>query len=714
MNGSAFEIIQQQAKDVLQKLEAQDVVTAEQVAESVLHQTAYWEKSMPNNEKLLFVRFFSPVVQREEVFLGNILFNNFLSKVFARAISEAKLGTAELVANDLENYFFLLRTKHEMKKLAAAFRTEVERQLLHLFFADQDETRGTFGSLETMLAFEKANVEPFPVFIMPSMYAARLEKAVRESLLRKIEKSPLERNPTSIIANLAFFYCHDGFEMQSPYLFLARLALRYGIVDTNDLSQALNLKASERPDDEAAFKKIIEDSFKQKEGRSFSSTHLREVLNQAVVNLGKQTENKPDEWRMPYISDKFIPHDEKMLADVFLNGISLGYLTISSAKKAVDAGCRVCGMNSMETEDKSILLGQSTHRFHNQASKQKDKEQPKTCLRCAMCTYLMVKLIGSESVGQPQVPKTYNIIFHYGRHTDDEVHQIAHRIDTIWSLVRQRREVMRIQAEIKTVKEKLEHERTEKKKQTLAIELEHREVELQKAKTNVQETENEMILFCPWIKDLRTSLNLSENCSLDTFANLQPSESKVERHVLGLGISGYRMILFVLPQIRAPRDEKEHDFAQRRFSDSRVTVTTVLSFLRQLCGCDGPFYYQSLPTLTHDTFLRDTFYVRNESISVQKAQNEYEVVTQLAWKLVKRKPKESGQEFFTRKVLLAEKFLLDPLGTISSVMRDSNILGQSKGSFKTLSIAYRPDWKTYDLTEYAKFIQKLSSFEEVK
>ncbi len=172
-------------------------------------------------------------------------------------------------------------------------------------------------------------------------------------------------------------------------------------------------------------------------------------------------------------------------------------------------------------------------------------------------------------------------------------------------------------------------------------------------------------------------------------------------------MGGYRMILFVLPQIRAPRD-KEHDFAQSRFSHSRVTVTALLSFLRELCGCDGPFYYQSLPTLTPDAFQRATFYVRDKPISVTQAQNEYEAITQLAWKLIWQR----GSDGFVRKVVLAEKLLEDPLGTFASVMRDSAILGQSEGNYKRLPSGWRADWQAQDLTEYAKFIHRLSKLQE--
>jgi hypothetical protein len=169
-------------------------------------------------------------------------------------------------------------------------------------------------------------------------------------------------------------------------------------------------------------------------------------------------------------------------------------------------------------------------------------------------------------------------------------------------------------------------------------------------------------------------------------------------------MGGYRMILFVLPQIRPPRDAKEHDFAQRRFSNSRVTVLALLSFLRETCGCDGPFYYQSLPMLGPGAFQRDTFYIRNEPIRVEEAQKQYDVITQLAWRLIWQR----GPEGFVKKVVLAEKLLADPLSTFATVMRDSPILGQTKGGYKRLPGKYRRDWRAQDLTEYARFIQQLA------
>jgi len=711
------DIVREQAKDTLEKLNAQNVVTAEQVADSVLHQAAYWEKPISGGERLLFVRLFSPVVQREEVFLGNILFNAFLSKAFTRAITDGKLGHAELVANDLENYYFLVRTASGVSELANALRAEVECRLPDLFFGEQDEALGIYGSMETMLDFDKANVEPFPVFVMPQSFAGRLEKVVRESLLRKIEKSRLERNPTSIMANIAFFYSHDGAEMQSPYLFLARLALKYGVVGVNDLRRALNLEKDSKLGGESDLKIIIENALKQKEKRSFSPNPLRDVLKQAVVGLGSKVDADPDNWRMPYIRAKFLAIEDADLVAMLLDEVSVGYVSLSIPKDATVISCRVCGTKPPSAEDKSILMGQNTHKFHNQSVKQKDKDEPKACLRCAICTYLMVRLLGSEAIGQPQVPKTYNLIFHYGNHSDDEVAALVRQIDLIWERVRthqqKEREASEIRRAANELRRKLEQEKKEERKAKLVQEFETTQSKQKDAENQVRQETDALFKLCPWLGE---PMPPSDNVALDVLAVSNLGATKTERHILGLGMGGYRMILFVLPQLRPPRSKKkgeppaDHYLTQRRFSDSRVTVTALLALLRELCGCDGPFYYQSLPTLTPEGFDPNTFYIRNEAINVDKALNEYEVVTQLAWKLVR----QHGSDGFVRKVVLAEKLLEDPLGTFAAVMRDSAILGQRKGTYKKLGGQYRTDWQAQDLTEYAKFIQRLSNLKEVE
>ena len=103
------------------KLDVVDVINPRHVADSIIRQNVYWEQPLSDGKKLLFIRFFTPVVQRDEVFLGNVLFNAFLSKAFARAIITSELGNVELVANDLENYYFLVQTDFDISQLSNGF-----------------------------------------------------------------------------------------------------------------------------------------------------------------------------------------------------------------------------------------------------------------------------------------------------------------------------------------------------------------------------------------------------------------------------------------------------------------------------------------------------------------------------------------------------------------------------------------------------------------
>jgi len=98
----------------------------------------------------------------------------------------------------------------------------------------------------------------------------------------------------------------------------------------------------------------------------------------------------------------------------------------------------------------------------------------------------------------------------------------------------------------------------------LGEELVMKEEELEKAQTTVTQIEDEVFSACPWMRDYDESPLPAENPALDIISNFQLSENMTEWHVLGLGMGSYRLMLFVLPQIRAP-GKKEHDFAQRRF-----------------------------------------------------------------------------------------------------------------------------------------------------
>ena len=707
------DIVQQQTEDALKKLGVIDVVNPRQIADSIIRQNVYWEQPLSDEKKLLFIRFFTPVVQREEVFLGNILFNAFLSKTFARSITTEGLGHAELVANDLENHYFLIHTDSDVNQLSEAFQNEVERSLPDLFFSDSDEERGIYGKLERMFTFRKSDFEPFPVYAIPEFLAPNLEKAVRKELKKLLKPDVFTQRFRTVLATLAFFYGRTSGgsgDTQSFPNFVNHLvneADYEGLLTAEDVRRVFNIETTEKSD----IKKSIDDETYDPEG-------LRELLLNLVRSFHASIDRGKSKWLMGFLykDQKFLPYSYAAYLDLFLANVQIGYHLLSSTTMDREGiVCRLSGTTPADLADSYVTIGTNAFGFYNQRVKSAKKQAKKMSARCALYSYLAQKLLGTETISvggnSPQVPKTYNLILHYGQLDNDAVKHVANQLDLIWNLVWQYYDVRRIHNEVnqqvRTLKDKIERSGSMRQKQDMVQELVEKEAELTSVEANRIGVEDKLQDACPWWNNTDISAIPSDNPSLDTLANIKLSESRFERHVLGLGIGGYRMILFVLPQIRSPH-EKEHDFTQHRFSNSRVTVTAMLSFLCELCKSEGPFYYQSLPTLTPDVFSSDTFYIRNQPISVKQAQQEYEAVTQLAWQLIR----QGGSEGLVKKVVLAEKLLSEPLGTFSAIMRDSLILGQAKGSYKRLRGQYRSDWGAYDLTEYAKFIQRLSTLQE--
>jgi hypothetical protein len=712
------DIVQQQAEQAIKKLGVEDIVTAEEAAKSIVQQTVYWDRTLKSGGKLLFLRFFSPVVQREEVFLGNILFNNFLGKTFTRAIVDNGLGQAELVANDLENYYFLIRTTSNLAQLADTFRIEVEHSLSDLFFGEQDEAKGIYGDLSRMFVFYKTDFEPFPIYAVPEFLAPILEKAVRKELNRLLRPALFPNRVKTVLATLAFFYGRTSGgqgDAQSPSNFINHLVNDKdydGLLKPEKVRKAFNVTAI----DKSSIKKSIDDG-------TYAGEELRKLLSELAQTFQDSIDKGSTKWLMGFLykDQKFLTLSEVEYLNEILAFTQVGpFMTVSKTYSKLNTTafrCTVCGASPSQTKSSMVVMGIAAFDRHNQSVRQPKKEIPRICVRCGLYSYLGQKLLGTQiqSIGGtppklPQLPKNYNLIFHYGKHDDSQIDELIQKIDLIWERVQthqqKERDIVSVRKAVRELEEKLAQQKKAEKRQELNVQLQAKKNELIQANSDLEFATDGLFSVCPWLAELKSTYEVP---SLDLLVNIQLSETKVERHVIGLGIGGYRIILFVLPQIRPPRDEA-HNFSQRRFSYSRVTVSTLLSFLRQLCGCDGPFYYQSLPVLTSNAFRYNTFYIRNKPISFQKAQNEYELVTQVAWKLVKKR----GPEGFVEKVLLAEQLITEPLGTFSKILRNSPILGRREGKYKPLSrevYSVRTDWQAQDLTEYLKVFYKLRQME---
>jgi len=182
----------------------------------------------------------------------------------------------------------------------------------------------------------------------------------------------------------------------------------------------------------------------------------------------------------------------------------------------------------------------------------------------------------------------------------------------------------------------------------------------------------------------------------------------VEAQVLPLGVGHYRLLAFVLPQLQPGRDEAL-DFVQRRFSRSRLAAFTLLALLRKLCGCDGPYYFQSVPTLAPGGFDPNTFYVQGKAENVEETLCRYSAIINFARRVVKRR---EGHSLLADWILLAERLEEDPLGMFSDVLRDSPLRGGDdlqEARYRRLSNEFIKGMGVIDGTEYLKLMEQLKS-----
>ena len=97
MSGESFKFVAQAADETLGHWGMFNEVSGQTIASLVAEGATYLEQSLPDGSHLALIRLFSPVVRREEVFLGNVLLNSFLSKALFRAVEGNGRGRLELL-----------------------------------------------------------------------------------------------------------------------------------------------------------------------------------------------------------------------------------------------------------------------------------------------------------------------------------------------------------------------------------------------------------------------------------------------------------------------------------------------------------------------------------------------------------------------------------------------------------------------------------------
>jgi len=666
--------------EALRKWNLEGLVSAETIANFVVDGTAYWEISLSNGFHLVLVRLASPVVRREEIFLGNVLLNDFLSKTLMRAVDQGNLGQIALLANDLDSYYYLYYGKSSLESIRDSFRQEISSSLPELYFGNENPDRGIYGDISRMLTFYKSNIEPYPAFSVPKVLLPQLLQKANEALRHLA--SDKETNINVIFAVLSFFYARNGAEMQSVHAFLKR-AMDEGLLPADKIRAVFALGQGED------FEK--ETFMERKKGAVIDRHTLQGVIEDFLSRVEVEMAQGEAEALAPNLAEKMPGLSLDQNVDVLLNGVQIGFIPMGGIEndKSCTLPCRFCGSDAAIIQEKNITAGFGAGRFCNESPKREPFEEA-LCGRCGISSYLVTKLLGMHNAKpQPKskdypVAKQYNIVFHCGRHNQADVLQLRDTIDDIFDLVGEFRR--------KAIEEKHPFSLEYMKEEIL------RRAAERQAEDKGLSTPEEALAALIATDDVVPGLDILAQT---------PREERAQ--VLPLGSGDYRLLVFILPRLQPGREEAL-DFVNHRLSRSRLAAFTLLALLRKLCGCDGPYYFQSVPTLRPGGFNSDTFYVQGKAEDAGEVIRHYSAIVNFARKVSKYR---DGHSLVADWILLAERLEDDPLGTFSDILRDSPIRAGDdlrEAKYRRLSKEFVKGTGMIDGTEYLKMFEKLYQF----
>lgn len=683
MNGNLFTFVVQAAEETLNSWSLGNAVDSHAVASLVADGAAYWERNFSDGSHLAVIRLYSPVVRREEVFLGNVLLNDFLSKALIRAVERNGLGRIRLLANDLESHYYLYHGEVVLDQIAECFRQEILDSLPDLYFGDEDQARGIYGDIGRMLTFYKSNIEPFPAFAVPRDLLPGLLAKINRRLRELVEEE--ETNINIILAILSFFYAKDGTEMQSFYAFLCR-AMNEGLLPTAAVRGAFALGPGD------IFDKTV--FTERKNAQVIDRAQLKIAIDGFLSNVQQQIDNGAAETVAANLARKMPALSLAQAASVLVQGVQLGFLPIweIGCKAAAERKmpCRFCSADAAIIAEKNITGGFGAGRFYNQSPKLRPFEEA-LCVRCGISSYLVIKLLGMH-IARPQpkakdfpVPKQFNIIFHYGRHGEADARRLAAVIDYLFE-------------RIGTFQQRAREDKR-------PFSVEYMREELIRWERERQDMDPCSAGEIPSAEEAFAAL-IADDTVAPGLETLGQMRTDVKAQVLPLGVGDYRLLAFILPQLQPGREEAL-DFVQRRFSKSRLAAFTLLALLRKLCGCDGPYYFQSVPTLAPGGFDTNTFYVQGKAENADDVIRHFSAIVNFARRVVKWR---EGHSLLADWILLAERLEEDPLGTFSEVLRDSPLrVGDDlrEARYRRLSNEFAKGMGVVDGTEYLKLIEQL-------
>jgi hypothetical protein len=670
-------------------------LSAEKMQELLFSRTASWKTVLPDGSGFHFLKLRVPVVEREEVLTGNLLFGDFVRKCALEALNQN--GEAVALTGDLDDAYYLAVSREGADELASAVRKRVEARLPELFFGEEVPERGVHGNPATMFGFTKSDFEPYPVFAVPVFLAENLYESVVEVLSNKIDNKPLvsvdrgrrvTRDLRNIQATFAFFFGRTSGgsgDTQSPATFIYRLASVYGVLSEEEVVEALRLEEFNKNSIKDAFDKATLDEEKT---RDLFRRLLQGFREEKAADAAPR-----ESWFLPYIRDceKLLDSSPEEYLDCILDGSSLGFASLGEAERGEGLVCRVCGAQVGPVGEKNILLGKDVGKFHNQSGS--FGKGARICPRCALFSFLNTKLFGMTSAGKFPVPSKENLIFHYGDHAEDNIRRLEALANKTFDLARQFAEIRRTVILANRALEEAERTTMDASWQKDRLtELASHESSAED-KATVHKALIELLFDKPDVEQVVSQMRING-----------------EIRVFSLGAGSRRLIVFALPHFR---DELE--LAHRRFSRSRSMVFSLMAFLSGLCGCDGPFFFQGKPRL-EASGSHGVFYIRDRAYDSERYRRLYETLSSFAHRAVGGAPSDA----LKGRLKLAVELEQTPLAAFDSVLRASPIrpgedVKDAKYRRVTNSESGRSEYdetlKVYSPWEYLKVFEEMRNLE---
>ena len=706
-------------------------VTADELIEAIHQRTLLLERDLPDGEQLLLIRMGCKAIEREEVFMGSVLFADWLRKGFQRAVEEQGLGSIAPITNDLEASYFLLAGRASLPKLAAAFGTWVQYHLSDLLLGDNDPERGVHGDFAAILSIPKSDFEPFPIFAVPRFLLRPLELQVRAALRafiakpftrqRRIQGGKLETGVSIsyrlVQSTMAFFYGRTSGgigDSQSQNTFMARLVTEYKLISAEELAAAFRLSSDICPGpgsltpDQArqTYKDGIDEAIKS---LSFDEAQLRTLLTKVLDRFVAAIDAEFDEgdqplpgepylrsWFLPYIrsSHKPISIEAGPYTQSLLHRVMLGPMPLALVPAGPGWVCRTCGDQQAEVQEKNILLGVSVGKFYNQMVNQAQAASGyRICVRCALYSYLGTKLFGATTSGKFPIPKQDNLIFHYGRHSAEQVRTLGRQLEKAIDLIKKMEE-RRIEEAIARQKDQ------ERQAYDAQRELDDLTLVLEaQAAADVDHGDEDLARVAALMQ------TLSET---DTGGVRDILQQVADCQVIDLGIGEERLIAFALPKMR-----DELALADKRFVRARLTVYALIGFLQEACECQGPYFFRTMPRISEEPGdnAEDHFYVQDHVVSGTEYRQRYKAAAAFAWRVTKGR----GRDALTGWLGLSEELADQPLETFAQVLRDTPLhpgADRKEARYMVLSnkeghVVFDRDLHVFDSWEYLRAYRAL-------